>query len=84
MSDCADFTYIVDYFALTGSQHLYDLHERFFVRREVHLILKLLLADLMGDESARTDSFTVALCDYAFILHVDQLIFKRGAAGIDD
>ena len=54
----------------------------------LHLSLALDLAavgSLKADKSTvGADPFTVALCEYALVGHVDQLVFERRAACVDN
>ena len=86
VADCGNLAEILDDADLAVEQRILDLLERFGV--VLHADLDLLLAAVRGlvTENAhlKADLLAVALGEHLLVVHVDQLILERGAAGVDN
>ena len=86
VADCGNLAEILDDADLAVEQRILDLLKRFGV--VLHADLDLLLAAVRGlvaeNAHLKADLLAVALGEHLLVVHVDQLILERGAAGVDN
>ena len=84
VSDCRDLLGILDYTVLRIYQCLHNQLDCFGMCRhsllDYHFLAVCLMCQLGTFDS---DSLAETLCHYGLILHIDQLIFQRGASAVD-
>ena len=84
VSDCRDLLGILDYTVLRIYQCLHNQLDCFGMCRhsllDYHFLAVCLMCQLGTLDS---DSLAETLCHYRLILHIDQLIFQRGASAVD-
>ena len=81
---CLDLAHGVDDLALAGGKDLDQLFKSLCMCGEAAVLVNLsAVSSLVGDVTVDTDSVTVALCKNAFVVHVQELVFKRGAACVN-
>ena len=62
----------------------FELFKRFGMGREIAVCIhRSAVSCLVAHMAVNADTVAVALCKNALILHIDELIFQRGAAGVD-
>ena len=85
VSDGDDLFYIVNDLSFAGCKLGNDFKERFLVGGEGDFFDDCRAAcHLMCDQAADADPFTVSLCDDAFVIHFDQLVFQAAGTRVDD
>ena len=86
MADCGDLGNVINDLALTGGENGNYFQESLFVGRESDIFVNLAAVSGLVTDVAhlQADTFAVAFCQYTLIGHIDELIFQRRAAGVDN
>ena len=85
VTDRGHFVQAVDDLAFAAQQRVFDDVERGGVVGHRDIAFDdLAVGGFVGEFAVDTDAFAVALCQNRLVLHINQLIFQRGAAGVDD
>ena len=85
VANSGDLAHAVDDLALACGEYFNKLFKSFGVGREC--AVGLYLSSVEGgvlDVAVNADTVTVSLGDNALVLHVDELVLQRGAAGVDN
>ena len=76
MANSGDFFYGIDNFSFALSQDIDNFHKRFFMGGERRIMgYSASVGCFVGDQSVYPDAFAVALGQYSFVFHINQLIF---------
>ncbi len=84
VTDGGDFLHVVDDLALPGGEDLHQLHKGLLVGGEAGVVLHLDPGGgLVADVPVHADALAVALCQHAFVAHLDELVLEGRTSGID-